>query len=623
MCGIAGFIGKGSEQDLKNMIQAVSHRGPDDRGFFLRDSIGLAHARLSIIDLSPAGHQPMADEDQKIWLTFNGEIYNFKELRKELEKTGKYKFRSRTDTEVIIYAWREYGEKMFEKLDGMFALALYDVEKETLILACDRLGKKPLFWSVQNGTLFFGSELKALMAHGLFRRELDFDSLDKYLFYEYVPAPHSIFKNTQKLEPATYLVYKNGNIRKEKYWEINFDSISINEKEAKDELDSLLSDAVKKRLVADVPIGILLSGGLDSSTIAYYAQRLNSEKIKTFSIGFREKSFDESAYAKLVADFLQTDHYHAVFTPENVLELIPLIAEVLDEPMADPSILPTHLLSRFARQKVTVALSGDGNDELMAGYNTFQAHHLARFYTKIPFFIRQTAVKLIERIPASEKNFSFEYSVKKFTSDFEGRPESRHHRWMASFNDHEREFLYTPEIRKTINLNNAASMLDTYLVNINEASLENKILCLYLKTYLPNDILVKTDRASMKIGLEVRCPFLDRQVVEFVNSLPYDYKYRGFSGKYILKKLMKDKLPPSIVSRPKKGFGIPLARWLKHELKPLCEELLSPEKLKRQGIFDADAVQLIKAEHYAGRKDRRKELWTLIVFQLWFDRWFK
>ena len=623
MCGIAGFIGKGTEKDLDNMIRAVSHRGPDDKGIFLQNNVGLAHARLSIIDLSSAGHQPMADESKKLWITFNGEIYNFKELRQELEKTGKYRFQSQTDTEVIIYSWKEYGEKMFEKLDGMFAFTLYDAEKETLILAADRLGKKPLYWSIQNGTLFFGSELKALIAHQLFHKEVDFDSLDKYLFYEYIPAPHTIFKNTQKLEPATYLVYKNGKIIKERYWEMDFEPISIGQKETTAELDVLLSQAVKKRLVADVPLGILLSGGIDSSTIAFYAQKLSSDKVKTFSIGFREKSFDESSYAKLAADFLKTDHYHAVFTPENVMELIPSIAEMLDEPMADPSILPTHLLARFARQKVTVALSGDGNDELMAGYNTFQAHTFSRLYEKLPLFLRETVSKIAGRIPASDKNFSLEYRAKKFTSDFEGRPELRHHRWMASFSDRERNLLYAPEIRETVNINNTATILETLLADVAKTDLESKILYLYLKTYLPNDILVKTDRASMKTALEVRCPFLDRRVVEFVNSLPYDYKYRGLSGKYILKRLMKDRLPSLIIKRPKKGFGIPLARWLKYELKPLCDELLSSKTLKKQGIFDADAVERLKKEHYWGKKDRRKELWTLMVFQLWRRRWFE
>lgn len=623
MCGIAGFVGKGTAENLNKMIQAVLHRGPDDQGIFLKNNVGLAHARLSIIDLSPAGHQPMADKDKKIWLTFNGEIYNFKELRQELEKTGKYNFQSQTDSETIIYAWKEYGEKMFERLDGMFAFALYDTEKETLMLACDRLGKKPLYWSMQNGNLFFGSELKALMAHPLFRKELDFDSLDKYLFYEYIPAPQTIFKNTQKLEPATYLIYKNGEAIKQRYWDMDFNPVSIGESEAISKLDSLLSKAVEKRLVADVPLGIFLSGGIDSSTIAYYAQKVRGEKIKTFSIGFQEKSFDESSYAKFMADFLETDHYHAVFTPQNVIQLIPSIAEILDEPMADPSLLPTYLLAKFTRQKVTVALSGDGNDELMAGYNTFQAQNFIKPYTKLPLFFKKTFAKTLELIPASEKNFSLEYSAKKFINGFEGRPELRHHRWMASFLDQERKSLYAPRLGKTIKMADTTAVLDSHLAEVADASLENKILYLYLKTYLANDILVKTDRASMKTALEVRCPFLDRQVVEFINSLPYDYKYRGLGGKYILKQLMKDKLPPQIIKRAKKGFGIPLARWLKYELKPLCDKLLSPDLLKKQSIFDPAKIEQIKNEHYSGKKDRRKELWTLMTFQLWYNHWFK
>ncbi|KKR80277.1 MAG: Asparagine synthetase [Parcubacteria group bacterium GW2011_GWD2_40_9] len=404
MCGIAGYVGEGGRGDLEKMVDAIKHRGPDDKGIFLVGDVGLAHARLSVIDLSERGHQPMFNEDKTIGIVFNGEIYNFKELKNELIKLG-YKFKSDTDTEVIIYLYEEFGESCFERLNGMFAIGLYDFRLGKLILARDKMGKKPLYWAIFGGTLMFASELRAIMEHHIFKKELNLDALNKYLTYEYVPTPHSIFKNVYKLEPANYLVYQNKEIKKIKFWEIEFNNSDISFDEAITQLDKKINESVKLRMVSDVPFGVFLSGGLDSSTIAYYAQKNSSRKIKTFSVNFEEKSFDESKYAQKVSDILGTEHYDQLLTTKNLIETLSTI-DLIDEPIGDASIIPTYLLSKHARNYVTVALGGDGGDELFAGYPTFQADVLAGIYEKIPTLIKKIFLeKIIHKIPETDNNF--------------------------------------------------------------------------------------------------------------------------------------------------------------------------------------------------------------------------
>jgi len=611
MCGIAGFIGEGMGQDLNNMIQVISYRGPDDKGVFLRGNVGFAHARLSIIDLSSAGHQPMLNNIGTVAIVFNGEIYNFKELK---NLVSGYPFKSKSDTEVILALYDKYGEKAFEKLDGMFAIALYDFENQKLILVRDRLGKKPLYWGIFDGTLIFGSEIKALIAHPVFRKELDRQSLSRYLLYEYVPTPYSIWKNVSKLEAGYYAVFKSGAVDKHQYWFPGNKKFNGTFREAENQLDKLLEEAVHKRLVvADVPVGIFLSGGLDSSTVAYYAQKNNPRKVETFSIGFQEKSFDESNYAKQIAEYLGSNHHSQIVSASDILALIPTIAQLMDEPLADASILPTYLLSKYTRGKVTVALSGDGGDELFAGYPTFQAEIGASVYQRIPKFIREKWIKpFVGLIPASETNFSVGFKIKQFVENFHDDKNKRHQVWRGSFAPIMQNKLFSASVIDELNKFDPLNDLDT-----GQSLLES-----YQKTYLLDDILVKADRASMYNSLEVRAPFLDTAVVEFVNNLPYEYKCRGLTTKYILKRLMTDKLPISIVNRQKKGFGIPMARWLKHELNGLCRELLSEDRIRRDRIFNPKYVTQLVDDHMAGKKDNRKPLWTLMVFQMWYNQWF-
>ena len=624
MCGIAGYYGQGGLEVLQKMTRSLRHRGPDDEGFFVAQACGLGQRRLSIIDLSPAGHQPMSNEDKTVWLSFNGEIYNFLELKKELKRA--HVFKGSSDTEVIVHLYEEFGSAVFTKLEGMFAIALFDQKKNILFLARDRLGKKPLYYGLFHNTLIFGSEIKALLEHPECGRELDLQSLNKYLFFDYIPTPHSIFKRIFKLEPSSYLTFDGQKIEKKIYWKLNYESrinnyeLGIND--AIIELDKRIDYAVKSRLVSDVPLGIFLSGGLDSSTIAYYAQKNSNRKIKTFSIGFKENTFDESKYARLVAAHLGTEHYEKILSARESLDLIPQIADLLDEPMADASIIPTYLLSKFTRQNVTVALGGDGGDELFCGYDTFVAHKLALSYEKLPEFARSFIAGLVNKLPTSFSNISFDFKAKRFVSGFNVPKIHRDAVWMSSFKKSDRENLFKKEVWQEIKNTNEYENIDSYASEVKNNNFFDKLIYLYTRMYLMDDILVKVDRAGMFNSLEVRAPFLDTKVVDLANSLPINFKLRGLTTKYILKKMMQDKLPKKIVFRKKKGFGVPLARWISNELKPLILEKLSEEKIRRGGLFNCEYINKLLNDHFSGRADKRKQIWPLLVFELWREKWY-
>ncbi|MBU2472962.1 asparagine synthase (glutamine-hydrolyzing) [Patescibacteria group bacterium] len=618
MCGITGYLGQGNEEILRRMIDSLIHRGPDDEGFYFNNKIGLGHRRLSIIDLA-TGHQPISNEDETIWLIFNGEIYNYQELRKKLINQG-HKFSTQTDTEVMVHLYEEKGEDFLKELNGMFALALWDEKRKKLILARDRMGQKPLYYSLINNTLIFGSELKALFHHPLIKKDIDFNSLNKYLIYEYVPTPQTIIKGVNKLEPGHFLVYQNNQLKKSSYWNIKFNQLE-NQKDYLTKFEELLEDSVKKRLISDVPLGIFLSGGIDSSTIAYYAQKNSNQKIKTFSIGFEDKSFDESDYTNQAAKFLDTEHYHQNFTPNDLLNSINQIAKINDEPFADASIIPTYLLSKFTRESVTVALSGDGGDELLAGYPTFQALKFAKAYHHIPNLFREIIQKTANLLPVSHDNFSFDFKVKKTLSGYEYPLEIQNQIWLGAFTPKENKNIFLSEISNQINFNQSFSETDQFIEQTKKESLENRIIYLYLKQYLADDILTKADRASMFTSLEVRSPFMDYRLVEFFNSLPYNLKLKGWKTKYVLKELMKDKLPRNIINRPKKGFGIPVAKWINKELKDFTLDLLNESDIKKQGIFNYSEIKKILDEHLNKKADHRKKLWTLLMFQQWYQEW--
>lgn len=621
MCGIAGYWGKGDESVLNRMIDSISYRGPDDKGIYVNGLIGLAQRRLSIIDLSEAGHQPMFNEDGTIGIVFNGEIYNFLELKKDLKQN--HIFKSSTDTETIIHLYEEIGEKVFEKIQGMFAIAIYDSRKNKLILARDRMGKKPLYWGIYDNTLIFGSELKTLINHSSFKKRIDPVSLNKYFLYENIPTPNSIFKDTYKLEPGTYIVWNGKDINKTVFWKPTFLPKNNSFSNSISELDETIKKAVSDRLVADVPIGIFLSGGLDSSLVAYYASKLSKSKVKTFSIGFKEKSFDESVYAKQVAEFLGTEHYEKILEAKDSIDIIPKVLSTLDEPMADASIIPTYLLSKFTKENVTVALGGDGGDELFCGYDTFTAHKLASFYEKIPLFLRRVFEWLAVKLPTSYSNLSLDFKIKKSITGFYGDKKYRNQRWLGAFSVSDRKLLFKDNILKAIKGENEFIDIDKNIDKCDSDNFYDKLGLEYERLYMMDQILVKVDRASMYNALEVRAPLLDTRVVDLANHMPLEFKFKGKEKKYILKKLMEDKLPKNIVYRKKKGFGMPIAEWINGDLKDLFNDFLSKENIENTGLFNYEYVDTIKKSHFSGKSNEYKKLWTLFVFMFWYKNWYK
>jgi len=623
MCGICGIVGPEPVERaaLAEMTQALRHRGPDDEGFYVGEhsdgtAVGLGFRRLSIIDLD-TGNQPISNEDGSVRLVFNGEIYNFRELRHGLERRGHH-FATNTDTEVIVHLYEDHGPRCVERLNGMFAFALWDEGQRELVLARDRFGKKPLYYAEVGGSLLFGSELKALLRHPRCPDELDFEALSRYLALEYVPTPHSIFRGVKKLPGGHLLRWQGGTSTMERYWDLSFEPSSERTSDAEyiEEFREQLRQAVRRRLVSDVPLGAFLSGGVDSSSVvAMMVEAVPPAMVKTFSIGFGEKSFDESEHARRVAAHFGTDHHEDVFTPGAMIELLPRVADFLDEPFADASILPTYLLSRFTRETVTVALGGDGSDELLSGYPTFPADRIARLY-RVPRSVHERVVlPLTDRLPVSTANFSADFKLKRFLRGARAPEDVRHPTWLGSFTPGEQSSLLTRDPPDSF-----AEQREAF-ANAPTDDARERLIYLYAKTYLQDDILVKVDRASMACSLEVRAPFLDTELVQFLGRVPSRLKLRRLETKHLLKRAMRDVLPPGIAGRAKKGFGIPVAEWLKSELRDELQEELSPDRLGRQGIFEPVEVQRLLSEHFAGRRDHRKPLWTLFVFQLWHRRW--
>lgn len=628
MCGIAGFSKvsnlnlEESQPILQKMCDAIRHRGPDDSGYYCNDDIALGFRRLSIIDLA-GGHQPLFNEDRTIAVVFNGEIYNFQEIRAKLLTQG-HRFSTLSDTEVLVHLYEETGEACVRELQGMFAFVLWDSRNKKLLAARDRMGKKPFYYTLAHGAFLFASELKSLMQHPDVVKRLSLSALTRYLAFEYVPTPATILENIYKLEAAHYLIWQHGKLTITPYWQHEVcGNEQLSEQECGEQLESLLREAVRRRLMSDVPLGVFLSGGIDSSSVvAMMAELLPPEQIKTFSIGFCESSFDESSYARTVAHHFHTSHYEKILSCQTLLELLPTVIPVLDEPLGDASIIPTYLLAQFTRQHVTVALGGDGGDELLAGYPTFQAHRFAEMYTQLPSCLRHFVVEPLARhLPVSTRNFSLDFKIKKFLEGVQSDPYVRQQMWLGSFTPEELRQLLRPEVQPCCEIAEVYSPLTRHLEHLTSGTPLEKILYLYTKLYLQDDILVKVDRATMANSLEARAPFLDTAVVEFIDQIPLKYKLNGFTTKYLLKKILKKRLPAGIVGRPKKGFGIPVAAWLKKDLRPLLLQLLARDKLERERIFQYPYVNRLMEEHFQGKKDNRKKLWTLLAFEMWLGHY--
>lgn len=634
MCGIVGYLNlngeklDGTSELIGSMCHSIAHRGPDEEGSIIIDSAALGMTRLSIIDLS-TGQQPIPNSDESAWIVFNGEIYNYKEIRELLVKKG-HKFKTSSDTESIVHLYEEYGVDCLEHLEGMFAFAIWDRAKQRLFIARDRMGEKPLHWGIFEGQFIFGSEIKGLLAHPAVSKDLNPEALMRYLSLEYVPAPHSIFKGINKLMPAHYMIVEGGQVSIKNYWNPKPEKAKFSEQEASERLMELLRRSIELRLISDVPLGIFLSGGIDSSAIAAIATEVAGRQIKTFSIGFADKSFDESEHALAVSKHIGSDHRVVTFEPELAFETMTELWNYLDEPIADASIVPTFFLSKMTKENVTVALAGEGGDELFGGYPTYQAHGMATAWTALPRALRHGFIEpALMKLPVSLNNLSFDFKVKRFLSAVDEPPMRRHLRWMGSIPRKEHSMLLNPEIFGSGSLSeNEEELFDAPGFNrvIMPTSAGNDIadaaMRLDMSTYLPDDLLVKSDRASMAASLEVRLPFLAYPLVEFALSLPTSMKVNSSNTKLLLKKTVAPLLPDYIMKRPKKGFGIPVGKWLKHEFRPIVNELLDPDFLRMQGIFQPEYVRALLRQHDEGRADRRKELWTILQFQWWWRKFF-
>lgn len=625
MCGIAGFLnldGSALPPEASRWIAAMNaaqtHRGPDADGSRVQGPLALGHRRLSIIDLN-TGAQPMSEASGRMWASFNGEIYNFKEVREDLTRRG-FRFRTESDTEVLLNAWLAFGPGCLDHLEGMFAFALWDERERTLYCVRDRFGKKPLYYTVQNGRFAFASEIAALRRLPGFSFTVSRSGLARYLAYEYVPTPQSIYKEVHKLPPAHFLQVKNGDLHLGRYWRLPLpqEPAAAPPSALAEELRHLLEQSVRRRLVSDVPLGVFLSGGIDSSIVTGLMASMQPH-VNSFSIGFTEAGYDESSYARLVASHYGTDHVERILSAEECAGLLPSIAVRLDEPMADPSVVPTYLLSGLAREKVTVTLGGDGADELFAGYEHYQGCKAAGWYRRIPLFARRILEPLTRFLPMSESYINPRLAVQTFLAGTRVPPWLTVQTWLTALGPEAQRGLWQhPDeqlLTRTALFAPTCELYDSYAHPDPLA----KLFCLYVRQYMLDDILVKVDRCSMMHSLEVRAPFLDRDLAAFAFRLPPSLKLHGFMRKYLLKKACAELLPEKILKRNKRGFIIPVAGWLRGALRPLVEELLGPHFLKEQGIFSHVGIGRLVEEHFSGLHDHRKALWTLLTLQIWWQ----
>lgn len=629
MCGIAGILrldGRSADGGrVERLCDRIAHRGPDGHGVHVDGPAALGQRRLSIIDLE-GGRQPMSNEDGSIWLTFNGEIYNFRELRAELERRG-HRFASSSDTEVIIHAYEEYGEDCLDRLRGMFAFALWDARRRRLFIARDRVGKKPLFHAEAGGSFVFASELQALLTHPGVPREADPDALDEYLTYGYVPAPRTAFRGVFKLPPAHSLMVEldgNGGLKSRtlrRYWSLDYGTkLNLGEEEAGERLLDVLIEAVRLRMVADVPLGALLSGGVDSSLVVALMSRLSDRPVKTFSIGFDDKAFDELPFARMVAERYGTDHHEMVVRP-NALEILPTLVRHYGEPFADSSAVPSYYVSRLTRQHVTVALNGDGGDESFAGYDRYYAGGVADRYRKIPRPLRAGVIEpLAALIPASLPPRNRIGRAKRFLEAASRPAGERYLRWVSYFSESRKDGLYADDFRQSLRPDRVEGAWLLGLLDrargLGYGGLD-AVLDADVQSYLPFDLLVKMDIATMANSLEARSPLLDHVVMEFAASLPESLKIRGASTKYLLRKVARPLLPAECLDRRKMGFGVPVGDWMRGDLRPLLfDVLLSPQAMAR-GLFRPEAVRRLVDEHLARSHDHTFRLWALLWLEFW------
>lgn len=622
MCGIAGFIDLWDQrsafspeerrQILQNMTEVIRYRGPDDSGSMLKDGVALGMRRLSIIDVA-GGHQPISGEDGSVSVIFNGEIYNFQELQPQLEAHG-HKFQTRSDTEAIVHAYEQYGTACVDHLRGMFAFAIWDARERSLFIARDRAGEKPLYYTItKTGTFVFGSELKSLLEHPAVTRETSAESLDAYFSLGYVPDPLSIFRDIKKLPPGHFLTFGEGGLSVKQYWDFTYESNGNRRREEDyiEELRELLDEAVRIRLVSDVPLGAFLSGGVDSSTVVALMSRHMSQPVKTFSIGFLEDSYNELRYARQAAKRYGTDHHEFFVTPE-ICDVVDELAWHFDEPFADSSAIPTYVVSKLAREHVTVVLSGDGGDELFAGYTRYVTERKRRKYGMLPRRFRQGLMEPLSRtLPHGAWGRNFLHNVAL-------DPIDRYFDNVSIFTGLNKRSLYTPDFYQIIGDHGAVgSTFQEYSDTVNTTALLDALLYIDSKTYLPGDILTKVDRMSMAVSLEARVPLLDHKLIDFVTRIPASMKMAGLETKHLFKRAVADLVPEEILTRPKQGFGVPIQQWINEQLRERIRDTLTDSRFRQRGIVSHRYTDVLLDEHERGRRDHSMALWSLLMLELW------
>lgn len=633
MCGIAGVINYYEKREvpkqlIHNMISVIEHRGPDEIGIHLKGHIGLGIRRLRVIDVK-TGHQPISNEDGTIWVAYNGEIYNYQDLRLELEKK-QHTFKTNTDTEVLVHLYEEMGRNLVTRLNGMFAFAIWDSKRNTLLLARDRVGIKPLFYHIGRDHLSFGSELKSILQDPAVSREINFQALHDYLSYLYVPDPNTIFKGIKKLLPAHTLEYANGEVSIKKYWSIPYQPVEVSGEQVQPqritskvvqhyaaEVRERLQEAVRKQLISDVPLGAFLSGGIDSSAVVALMTKASTTQVNTFSIGFRNAGYyDERKHARKIAKLFHTNHYEFEVEP-NALEILPLLIKYFDEPFADSSAIPTYYLAKLARQHVTVCLSGTGGDEIFAGYRRYLLENLVQHYQKYPKFLQSLGLSISKMLPVSRSSVVKEYFLllKRFLACQETSPMTRHIHMMTSFTEDAKQELYAETFpRNAVVPSETIAQFYRKTENLDDLT---RALWADFHTYLPGDLLVKEDRMTMAVSLEGRVPFLDHELIEYVAGLPAALKVHNFTTKYILKEALRPLLPSNIIDRRKHGFAAPLDEWFKKELRTYATEVFQDPVTAQRGYFNVPYIQAMLDKHQTGLQDHSFQLWALLVFELW------
>ncbi len=629
MCGICGILNIGTNSDthfgdlIDSMTDSMAHRGPNDRGTWQNHQVALGSRRLSVIDLSRAGRMPMSNEDGSIMISYNGEVYNFQELKQRfaLEEKGHI-FRSQTDTEVLLHLYEEIGIEMAKELNGMFGISIWDGRKNELYLIRDRYGIKPLFYQKDNGFFRFGSEIKAILTDSRVPRKPSIQALHDFLTFNYIPGSQTAFEDIYELPPAHWMrIDSRGNISMQRYWDLTFEpDHSIDEATAVERARELMDLSVQRRLIADVPIGVLLSGGMDSSVVVALMNQHVSQPIRTYSIGFSDPSFNELPYARIVAEKFKTIHKEVLVTPGMVRDLLPKYLSYIDEPYGDGSAIPTYYVCQLAKDEVVVVLSGEGGDEAFAGYETYSAYTVSQWFKKVPGVIRHSLIApLVHQLPVSDKKLSLEFKMKRFLGGQDLSPAQAHLWWRIVLTEAKKFDLYTPIVLEQLSLEPAERHFTETFDRLSVDNALSRLMYLDSNIFLPDDLMIKNDRMSMAHSLEARVPMTDPELTGFMSSVPTNIKFRRMRKKHIMRRAMEGILPPAILNKKKVGLEMPYSRWFKNELNDIMMDYLGPQKILAVGLFRPEAVNKLIDDHLNGRIDNGRALWGLLNYMMWHE----